>query len=160
MSYKQLIEELKKNPGVAEQKMKVKLKKEGAFKVNVKAGRHKLIFDEEKVIGGTNEGPAPAQMLLASIGGCMLSTMQVWSHLLDIKFTSAEISIKGTINLFGMLGIDDNISAGFQQITVDIKIESDESEERVQQLVEAVEKHCPVVNTVINATKVKTKIKS
>ena len=72
----------------------------------------------------------------------MLSTMQVWSHLLDIKFTSAVISIKGTINLFGMLGIDDNISAGFQQITVDIKIESDESEERVQQLVEAVEKHC------------------
>lgn len=160
MSYKQLIEELKKNPGVAEQQLKVKLTKDGAFKANVKAGRHSLVLDEEKVIGGTNEGPAPAQMLLASIGGCMLSTMQVWSHLLDIKVNSAEVSIKGTLNLFGMLGIDDNISAGFQKITVDIKLDSEESEAKIKELIEAVEKHCPVVNTVIKATKVKTKIKS
>ena len=46
MSLKLLIEELKKNPGVAEQKMKVKLVKAGTFKANVKVGKHKLIFDE------------------------------------------------------------------------------------------------------------------
>ncbi len=160
MSLKQLIEELKKNPGIAEQKMKVKLAKSGRFKVDVKAGRHKVILDEDKAIGGTSEGPSPAQMLLASIGGCMLNTMQVWSKLLDIPVNSADINVKGTLNLNGMLGIDEKIFVGFQTIAIDVKFDSEASEDKLSELVKAVEKHCPVVNTVKSATKVKVKIKS
>ncbi|MHA1265745.1 MAG: OsmC family protein [Candidatus Helarchaeota archaeon] len=159
MNLKQLIEGLRNNPGLAEQKMKVKLAKAGPFKVNVKAGSHKLIFDEEKVIGGTNEGPAPALMLLAAMGGCVLNTMQVWSQLLNIPFNNAEVSVKGKLNLFGMTGIDDTIPAGFQNIVIDIKIESEQPEEQLKTLIEKVERHCPVVNTITNLTEVKVKIK-
>lgn len=160
MSFEQLIEELKKNPGLAKQKMKVKLTKTGGFKTNVKAGRHKFVFDEDKAIGGTGEGPAPSQMLLASIGGCLLSTLHVWSRILKTPVKSVEVSVKGTLDAFKLLGIDETIPAGFQDVIVEFKIESDESEEKIKELINAVEKHCPVHNTVISASKVKTKIKS
>ncbi len=160
MSLKQLIEELKKTPGVAEQKMKAKVVKSGPFKSEVKLGRHKLVLDEEKVIGGTNEGPAPSQVLLAALGGCLLSTMQAWSQILEIKINAVEVNITGTLNIFGMLGIDEDISPGYQEIVVDLTIDSPESPEKVKELVDIVEKHCPVNCTITNPTKVKLKIKS
>lgn len=160
MDFKKLIEALKQNPGTAEQKMRVRLTKEELFKTTVKAGKHKLIFDEEKAIGGTNEGPAPAQMLLAAIGGCMLSTMQVWSQLLDTKIDTAEVSVTGNLNLYGMTGIDEKVPAGFQKISVDVKLGSSEPEDKIKTLIEAVEKHCPVANTVMRSTKIITNIKS
>jgi uncharacterized OsmC-like protein len=160
MSMKALIEEIKKNPSLAKQTMKVKLVKSGPLQVSVKAGKHKLILDEDKALGGTGEGPAPSQMLLAAIGGCMLNTMQAWSHLLNIKITGAEINVKGSLDAQGFLGIDEEIPSGFQNIEIEIAIDSDESPERIQELVEAVEKHCPVYNTVLNSPKMNVALKS
>ncbi|MDD1776991.1 MAG: OsmC family protein [Candidatus Helarchaeota archaeon] len=157
---KALIDEMKKNPGLAKQTMKVKLIKSGPLKVDVKVGKHKLIFDEDKALGGTGEGPAPSSMLLAAIGGCMLNTMQAWSQLLKIKINGADISVKGTLDAQGFLGIDDKIPAGFQTIDIDIAIDSEEPPEKITKLVEAVEKHCPVYNTVLKSAKMKVALKS
>jgi len=163
MSMKALIEEMKKNPGLAKQTMKVKLVKSGPLQVTVKAGKHKLILDEDKALGGTAEGPAPSQMLLAAIGGCMLNTMQAWSQLLKIKFNGAEINVKGTLDARGLLGIDENdekVPAGFQNIEIDITIDSEEAIEKIKELVEAVEMHCPVFNTVLNSPKMNVILKN
>jgi uncharacterized OsmC-like protein len=160
MSVKQLIEEIKKNPGLAKQTMKAKVVKSGPLQVSVKAGKHKLILDEDKALGGTGEGPAPAQMLLAAIGGCMLNTMQAWSHLLNIKFRGAEINVKGSLDAQGFLGIDDKVPAGFQTIELELAIDSEEPPEKIKKLVEAVEKHCPVYNTVLKSAKLKVTLKS
>ncbi|MHA1277606.1 MAG: OsmC family protein [Candidatus Helarchaeota archaeon] len=153
MSLKQLVEELKKQSNVIE-KLKVKLTYTGSFQLNVKAGRHKFILDEEKVIGGTNKGPAPAQLLLTAIGGCMLSTLHVWSDILNIKIDSADVTVKGNINVLAMLGIDEAASAGFQKLTVNLKLKSGASEEQIQQLIENVEQSCPVYNTIVNPNEI------
>lgn len=159
MSFEQLVEELKKNPGLAKQRLKVKLTKTGGFKTNVKAGRHKFVLDEDKAIGGTGEGPAPAEMLLASIGGCLLSTLHIWSRILKIPVKSVAVTVKGTVDAFKLLGIDKTIPAGFQDLIVEFKIESDASEEKIKELINAVEGHCPVHNSVIGASQIKTEIK-
>jgi uncharacterized OsmC-like protein len=159
MSLKQLVEELKKNPGVAKQSMKIKIVKSGPYQVNVKAGKHKFILDEDKAIGGSAEGPSPAQMLLASIGGCMLNTLSAWSQLLDTPITAAEINVKGTLDVQGMLGLDANISPGFQEISIDINIDSDAPPEKKQKLIETVEKYCPVYNTLRNPAKIIVNLK-
>ncbi|MHA1651959.1 MAG: OsmC family protein [Candidatus Helarchaeota archaeon] len=159
MSLKELIEELKKHPGVAKQKLKVKLAKVSSFKINVKAGKFKLVFDEEQIIGGSNEGPTPAHMLLASIGGCFLSTLQVWSQILDISINSAEVIVKGTIDALGMTGIDESAPIGFQNLTAEFKIESDEPAEKVKQLLDAAVKHCPVHHTIKSQTEINISLK-
>ena len=158
MSLKQLIEELKKQSSVSET-LKAKLSYTGSFELNVKTGRHKFIMDEDKVIGGTGKGPAPAQLLLVSIGGCLLSTLHAWSEILDIKVTSADVTVKGAINVMAMLGIDENAPHEFQNLTVDLTIESDEPEDRIQQLIDNVEKSCPVYSTIVNPCEVTTNIK-
>ncbi|MHA1229248.1 MAG: OsmC family protein [Candidatus Helarchaeota archaeon] len=73
--FERMIEELKKNPDISKYKMKVKIQKISRFKINVRAGRYKFVLDEDKAIGGTGEDPSPAELLLISIGGCLLSTM-------------------------------------------------------------------------------------
>ncbi|MHA1311823.1 MAG: OsmC family protein [Candidatus Helarchaeota archaeon] len=157
--FEKMLEIFEKDPRLAEHKLKVKLKKTEKFRIDVKAGRHKFVLDEDKVIGGKNEGPSPAELFLSSIGGCLLSTLQVWSEILKIKVNSAEIHISGIIDIRGLLDMEGKIPAQFQKITIEVKINSSESNERIQELIQKTEMHCPVYNSLINKIETQTIIK-
>lgn len=46
---------------------------ENPTKINLKSGKFKLIIDEPKMMGGTDEGPSPVQVLLMSLAGCQVT---------------------------------------------------------------------------------------
>ncbi len=48
----------------------------------------------------------------------------------------------------------DNVRPGFQGITVCLKIDSDEPKEKIRELIEFVEEHCPVRDTLLKGTKI------
>lgn len=51
----------------------------GYLKQEITAGRHKLIADEPVELGGTDEGPDPYSLLLASLGACTSMTLQMYA---------------------------------------------------------------------------------
>jgi uncharacterized OsmC-like protein len=51
----------------------------GYLKQEITAGLHKLIADEPVEFGGTDAGPDPYSLLLASLGACTSMTLQMYA---------------------------------------------------------------------------------
>ena len=43
-------------------------------------GRHRLITDEPKGVGGTDRGPAPHELLPAALAACIATTIRTYTH--------------------------------------------------------------------------------
>lgn len=50
------------------------------YRVDMKAGRHGLIADEAKGLGGKDAGPAPYQYLLSGLGACTAITLRMYAE--------------------------------------------------------------------------------
>ena len=134
-----LFELLRQNPSAGKITNKVKVIWQEKYKSEAKIGKKKLIFDEETSVGGTDEGPSPANTLVAAIGGCEVATASFWAHQMKLNITEIEVSMKGTFDVSGMLGIFD-VTPGYQRIVNKIKIVSPETEDKIHQLIEKIKK--------------------
>ena len=50
------------------------------YKVSIDASGHRLVADEPKSNGGANVGPAPYDLLLASLGACTAITLRMYAQ--------------------------------------------------------------------------------
>jgi len=66
------------------------------FTTNIKIGNHSLVADEPLEIGGSNKGPAPAELLLASLGSYTAITLQMYASHKQIPLS--KVSIQLSIN--------------------------------------------------------------
>lgn len=66
---------------------------------------------------------------------------------MGIKIESIESTLEGDIDLLGFLQLDKNVNPGYQGINISFKIESDASDETLQELIELAREASPVANT-------------
>lgn len=52
---------------------------QGKFAQRVEAGPHVFAADEPPAVGGTDTGPAPLQLMLASLGSCTSMTLRLYA---------------------------------------------------------------------------------
>ncbi len=52
----------------------------GAFAVSIQAGRHTLVGDEPRSVGGDDAGPSPYELLLAALGECTVMTLRMYAR--------------------------------------------------------------------------------
>ena len=129
------------------QKMKMRVTGENqGIKSIVKAGKHEIIIDEATQMGGNNEGPNPLQYMLSALVGCG----NVVAHLVakEMKFDLQGLTFEasGEFDPRGFMG-DPNVRTYFETVTVNVKVKTSESEERIKELQEKVEARCPVYGT-------------
>lgn len=124
-------------------------KSEG-MKTLVKAGKHEVVVDEAEQMGGNDEGANPLQYLLTALAGCT----NVVAHMAakEMEFNLQELSIEtdGELDQRGFMGEAD-IPSHFETATLDVKVKTSESEERLQELKEKVAARCPVYSTFVAA---------
>ncbi len=127
------------------------------FKVEIKSADFIIKVDEPKEIGGSGEAPNPIQYLLASLIGCFIITTVYHAKLRRIKIGSISVKAQGKLDLRGFSG-EDNIRPGLQEIVLEVSIDSNEKRERILELLEFVEKHCPVGDTISRGSKITVKL--
>ncbi|MFX1296982.1 MAG: OsmC family protein [Promethearchaeota archaeon] len=158
MNFGQIKKTYKQNPNVGIIPYQIKLVKTGILQVKATAGKHEIKIDEPKGIGGTDEYANPIQIFLASLGSCILNSITLNSKFLNIKFNSIKITVGGQLDYRGILGLDENSPKGFKEINIKIKIDSDESAKNVKKLIDFATATCPIHSTIVNPTKIITKI--
>jgi len=75
-------------------------------------------------------------------------------NVFGIQVDDIDITAEGDLDARRLFGIDETVRAGFTEVRLQISITGPESEERYQQLREAVDAHCPVLDLFANPTPV------
>ncbi len=126
----------------------------GAGKTHVRSKPFVFTKDEPPVLLGTDHGANPVEYALTALAGCVTTTLVYWAAAKGVKLNKVESTLEGDIDLQGLLDLDENATVGYESIQINFKIDSDASEETLQELIEIAKKHSPTANTFLNATPV------
>ena len=118
------------------------------FRSEVSIRDHGLTVDEPESLGGSDSGPNPIELILASLGSCQEITYRAYATVMGIPLDNVSVKLEGDIDLRGFFAVDESVRAGYQKIRGTVHLESSASEEQLQQLREAVNAHCPVLDII------------
>lgn len=103
---------------------------------------------EPPVLLGSNEGANPVEYLLHALAGCVTTTTVLHATARGITINSISTRLRGNIDLLGFLGLDESVPSGYRQITIEMSIDADCSDEQLDDLLEFAKGHSPVCNTI------------
>lgn len=111
----------------------------------VKAGAHTFFVDEPKNLGGNDKGANPLNTLLGSLAGCENAIANMVAKEMKFKLNGIDFKIEGALDPKGLMG-DASVKQYFQALTIEALVDTDESDERIQELKEKTDSRCPVFN--------------
>ncbi|MDH3313710.1 MAG: OsmC family protein [Nitrosopumilus sp.] len=124
----------------------------GACKTHIRETPHTFIKDEPELLLGKDKGANPVEYLLAGLAGCITTSLVAYAAARGIKIESIESTLEGDIDLQGLLQTDKSVNPGYQGINISFKIESDASDEVLQDLIDLAKNVSPVANTISRPT--------
>ena len=127
---------------------------EGSVASVIKAGKHSFLVDEPGALAGDDLAASPVEFALGALISCQIVVYRLYANALGIQVDDIDITAEGDLDARRLFGIDETVRAGFTEVRLQINITGPESEERYQQLREAVDAHCPVLDLFANPTPV------
>jgi uncharacterized OsmC-like protein len=103
---------------------------------------------EPPVLLGNNEGANPVEFLLHALAGCVTTTFVLHAMARGITIRELSTELEGNIDLQGLLGLDDNVPPGYEQIDIRMHVKADCSGQELDDLLAYAQQHSPVCNTV------------
>lgn len=128
---------------------------QGKYRTLSYVGEHTpVVVDEPLHLFGENTAPAPGEIALSSLGGCLavgITAVATWKQ---VKLTKLEIFLEGDIGnpaAWGAGGAEKMPhDMGFQAIRVKVVVEGDASREALDEIVRQANYFSPVANTMRN----------
>ena len=87
-------------------------------------------------------------MLLEALVACAGVTLKAVATALDIKLKSGHVSAEGDLDFRGTLGVAKDAPVGFAQIRLRFDVDTDEPQEKLDQLLKLTERYCVVYQTI------------
>jgi uncharacterized OsmC-like protein len=103
---------------------------------------------EPPVLLGNNEGANPVEFLLHALAGCVTTTFVLHAMARGITIKELSTRLEGDLDLRGLLGLDDSVSPGYEQIRIKMNVKAACSDEELDDLLAYTQQHSPVCNTV------------
>ena len=123
----------------------------GAMMTDIDFGEYGYFATDEPIAhGGTGEGPSPLQAVLGALCGCESVTFSRTSTEMGFAYDKIEFESEFTIDIRGRLG-QPGVTQHFQTVRVQAVVTTNESAERLAEVVEETEARCPVFNLLSNA---------
>jgi uncharacterized OsmC-like protein len=141
-------------------KFAVKARSENPTKTVVEARGFKIILDEPEDLGGNNEGPNPVEYVLASLSGCLNVLGHMVAKEMRFNLRGLEFELEGDLNIDRALGKNTKDRAGYKEIRVTIKPDTDADQTTVDKWLKAIESRCPVSDNIANTTPVKISLEA
>ena len=128
---------------------------QGMYRSLSSVGDHQpVVVDEPLHLFGENTAPAPGEIVLSGLGGCLavgITAVATWRL---VKLSKLEIFMEGDIGnpaAWGAGGaLKEAPEMGFQAIRVKVVIEGDASRETLDEIVQHANFYSPVANSMRN----------
>lgn len=137
---------------MADMKVRVSAQSENATKTVVKARNFQIVIDEPAELGGTNDGPNPVEYVLGAFAGCLNVMAHVVAKELNMTLRGIKIDISGPLNPARLFGQSFEERAGFKEISVVLKPDTDADDATLEKWVHAIEHRCPVSDNLQHPT--------
>ena len=109
-------------------------------KALVEAGLH-------PATGGSGELACSGNMLLDALVACAGVTLKAVATAIGFDLKSGTVSAEGDLDFRGTLGVAKDAPVGFQNIRLTFDLNTNEPQERIDQLVKLTERYCVVYQT-------------
>jgi uncharacterized OsmC-like protein len=109
-----------------------------------------LDADHPTVLVGTDQGATPVEYVLHALAACLTAGLANIAAARGVTLTSVESTVEGDIDLRGMLGLDDDVRNGFEQIRVRFRVAGDAPPEKLRQLLERSQARSAVFDIITN----------
>jgi putative redox protein len=126
----------------------------GSVATTVTAGKHSFVVDEPDALAGDDVAASPVEFALGALISCQVVVYRLYAQALGIRVDDIDIKAEGDLDARRLFGIDESVRAGFTDVRLAVTITGPETDARYQQLREAVDAHCPVLDLFTNATPV------
>ena len=106
-----------------------------------------IAHDETSEPGGQNRATNTDEQVVVALGHSQKIMDAAYASVMDIPLDSVKVNARGYLDLKGLFGMDESVPAGYKRITFETEIESSADEESIRKLIDTVENHCPVLDT-------------
>jgi uncharacterized OsmC-like protein len=129
---------------------------EGQYRSLSQVGQHApVVVDEPLHLFGQDTAPAPGEIVLSGLGGCIavgITAVATWKQ---VKLTKLEVFMEGDIGNPAAWGANgalqkQPLEMGFQAIRVKVLVEGDASREELDEIVKHANFYSPVANSMRN----------
>ncbi|HEX7251568.1 MAG TPA: OsmC family protein [Thermoanaerobaculia bacterium] len=117
--------------------------------VSCKIDTHKALVTAglHPATGGTGLLACSGDMLLEALVACAGVTLGAVATSLGIALRDATLSAEGDIDFRGTLGVSKETPVGFQNIRLEVALDTDASAEQIDKLLQLTERYCVVYQT-------------
>jgi len=127
---------------------------DGQYRTVSHINQHEVVVDEPLHLFGEDTAPAPGEIVLSGLGGCLavgITAVATWKQ---VKLSKLEIFLEGDIGnpaAWGAGGAEKKPEdMGFQDIRVKVLVEGDATREELDEIVRHANYFSPVANTMRN----------
>src|SRR5215469_14360502 len=119
-------------------------------------GRHRLVADEPRSVGGDDEGPGPYELLLMSLGACTSMTLRLYAERKGWKLKRTIVRLRHS-----RIHADDCVGCEEKPMLLDhiervIELQGELDETQRKRLMEIADR-CPVHRTLTSEIRIETK---
>jgi uncharacterized OsmC-like protein len=125
----------------------------------VETGRALAVAGLHPATGGSGLELCSGDMLLEALVACAGVTLKAVATALDIPLKSGTVSAEGDLDFRGTLGVAKDVPVGFAQIRLTFAVDTDASQEKLDQLLKLTERYCVVYQTIKNGPPVALSIR-
>ncbi len=93
-----------------------------------------IVADEPHELLGANGAPNPQELLMAAVNACMTVGYAAGAALRGITLDKLEIETRGTLDLRGFLGIDPDVTPGYEELDYVVRIAGNGSQEQFEEI--------------------------
>lgn len=102
--------------------------------------------------GGSGNEACAAEKLLEALAGCAGVTFAAVATAIELPVENAEITVTGTLDFRGTLGVARDVPVGFQTVHVHFQLKTGAEDAAVDKAVQLAERYCVVAQTLRTVT--------
>src|ERR1700729_3401033 len=114
----------------------------------VETGRALAVAGLHPATGGSGLELCSGDMLLEALVACAGVPLKAVATAIDLPLKSGTVSAEGDLDFRGTLGVAKEAPVGFAQIRLSFDVDTDASQEKLDQLLKLTERYCVVYQTI------------
>jgi uncharacterized OsmC-like protein len=129
----------------------------GPMACSVDIGRAIYNAEAHTGVGGAGTAACSGDLLLGALAACAQITCQIVATAMGIPTEHIEVTVNGTMDLQGTLGLSKDVPVGFEGIHVKFDVRAPQATaEQLRALQEKTEQYCVVMQTLTSPPKIQT----